>query len=147
MVVSRGSTFRNSVSELDLATDIVSTARLCRPAWGGISLAVVVFALLWILNAPYRQVYQPGHDDVTALADGSLLLPQAHWWAWFTRGHSDFFDTYPEWAQHDTAFARPVFQFVIYLAHFLFGVDWSSYLVNGPVASDAFMERIEDLPV
>ena len=107
----------------------MSTARLCRPAWGGISLAVVVFALLWILNAPYRQVYQPGHDDVTALADGSLLLPQAHWPAWFTRGHSDFFDTYPEWAQHDTAFARPVFQFVIYLAHFLFGVDWSSYLV------------------
>ena len=25
--------------------------------------------------------------------------------------------------------------------------DWSSYLVNGPVASDAFMEGIEDLPV
>jgi antitoxin VapB len=26
-------------------------------------------------------------------------------------------------------------------------VDWSSYLVNGPVASDAFMEGIEDLPM
>jgi antitoxin VapB len=26
-------------------------------------------------------------------------------------------------------------------------VDWSSYLANGPVASDAFMEGIEDLPV
>ena len=25
--------------------------------------------------------------------------------------------------------------------------DWSSYLENGPVASDAFMEGIEDLPV
>lgn len=25
--------------------------------------------------------------------------------------------------------------------------DWSSYLVNGPVASEAFMEGIEDLPV
>ncbi len=25
--------------------------------------------------------------------------------------------------------------------------DWSSYLANGPVASDAFMEGVEDLPV
>lgn len=25
--------------------------------------------------------------------------------------------------------------------------DWSSYLANGPVASEAFMEEIEDLPV
>jgi antitoxin VapB len=25
--------------------------------------------------------------------------------------------------------------------------DWSSYLSDGPVASDAFMEGIEDLPV
>jgi antitoxin VapB len=25
--------------------------------------------------------------------------------------------------------------------------DWSSYLANGPVASDTFMEGIEDLPV
>lgn len=25
--------------------------------------------------------------------------------------------------------------------------DWSSYLANGPVASDDFMEPIEDLPV
>jgi antitoxin VapB len=26
-------------------------------------------------------------------------------------------------------------------------VDWSAYLANGPVASDAFMEGVEDLPV
>jgi antitoxin VapB len=26
-------------------------------------------------------------------------------------------------------------------------VDWSSYLANGPVASDTFMEGIEDLPM
>jgi len=25
--------------------------------------------------------------------------------------------------------------------------DWSSYLADGPVASDAFMEGIEELPV
>jgi len=25
--------------------------------------------------------------------------------------------------------------------------DWSSYLADGPVASDAFMEGIEDLPM
>lgn len=25
--------------------------------------------------------------------------------------------------------------------------DWSSYLSDGPVASDAFMEGVEDLPV
>lgn len=26
-------------------------------------------------------------------------------------------------------------------------VDWSSYLANGPVASDQFMEEVADLPV
>jgi antitoxin VapB len=26
-------------------------------------------------------------------------------------------------------------------------VDWSSYLRDGPVASEAFMEHVEDLPV
>jgi len=26
-------------------------------------------------------------------------------------------------------------------------VDWSSYLTQGPIASEAFMEGIEDLPV
>jgi antitoxin VapB len=25
--------------------------------------------------------------------------------------------------------------------------DWSSYLANGPVASEGFMEEVEDLPV
>jgi antitoxin VapB len=25
--------------------------------------------------------------------------------------------------------------------------DWSSYLANGPVASEGFMEGVEDLPV
>jgi antitoxin VapB len=25
--------------------------------------------------------------------------------------------------------------------------DWSAYMTNGPVASDSFMEGIEDLPV
>jgi antitoxin VapB len=25
--------------------------------------------------------------------------------------------------------------------------DWSSYLVEGPVASSAFMEKVEDLPL
>ena len=25
--------------------------------------------------------------------------------------------------------------------------DWSAYLANGPVASDSFMEGVEDLPV
>jgi len=109
-------------------------ALLRRPLWGAISIGFVVFALLWLLNARYRQVYQPSHDDVTALADGLLLLPGAQWQDWFTRGHSNFFDTYPEWPHHDTAFSRPVFQFLIYLAHFVFGQNWASYLAINYIA-------------
>jgi len=90
--------------------------------------------MLWLLNAPYRRIYQPNHDDVTALADGLLLLPGAHWPDWFTRGHSYFFDTYPEWPQHDTAFSRPVFQSVVYFAHFFLDRDWASYLAINYVA-------------
>ena len=91
-------------------------------------LAFAVFAGLWLLNAPYRQAYQPSHDDVTALVDGLLLLPDARWMDWFTQGHTRFFIPYPEWSIAQTAFARPVYQGVIYLAHFVLDRQWSSYL-------------------
>lgn len=91
-------------------------------------LALLVFAGLWLLNVPYRQAYQPSHDDVTALADGLLLLPGARWTDWFTQGHAHFFIPYPEWSVAQTAFARPAYQGVIYLAHFVFNRHWSSYL-------------------
>jgi hypothetical protein len=89
---------------------------------------VVIFGLLWAVGSGYRQVYVARVDDVTALADGLLLVPGARWEDWFTRGHSDFFDPYPEWPRGLTAFARPAFQSVIYLAHFVLGTDWPSYL-------------------
>ena len=91
-------------------------------------LALAVFAGLWLLNTPYRQAYQPSHDDVTALADGLLLLPGARWTDWFTQGHTRFFIPYPEWSIAQTGFARPVYQASIYLAHFVLDRHWSSYL-------------------
>ena len=91
-------------------------------------LALAVFLGLWLLNAPYRQAYQPSHDDVTALADGLLLLPGACWTDWFTQGHTRFFIPYPEWSIAQTGFARPVYQGTIYLAHFILDRHWSSYL-------------------
>lgn len=105
-----------------------------------ILLGAVIFALLWLLNSRYRQVYVPRLDDVTALADALLMLPGAQWQDWFTQGHSHFFDAYPEWPWGLTAFARPMFQCTIYLAHFVFGTHWASYLainylsVAGPAA-------------
>jgi len=93
-----------------------------------VALGAAIFALLWLLNLRYRQVYVPRLDDVTALADALLMLPGAHWQDWFTQGHSHFFDAYPEWPWGLSAFARPAFQCTIYLAHFLFGRDWASYL-------------------
>src|SRR5215470_15297790 len=48
-------------------------------AWSVLLFGLAVFGLLWFLNQPYRHVYQPGHDDVTSLADGLLLLPGAQW--------------------------------------------------------------------
>lgn len=98
------------------------------PATSMLLIGVAVFGLLWLLNIPYRQIYQPSNDDVTALADGLLLVPGARWTDWFTQGHSHFFDAYPEWPWGRTAFARPAFQLLIYLAHFLLGREWSSYL-------------------
>lgn len=93
-----------------------------------LAIAVGVFILLWVLDLPFRRTYAPRQDDITALVDGLLLLPHASWVHWFTRGHFDFFDPYPEWPLHQTAFARPVFQFLIYLAHFPLGRNWASYL-------------------
>ena len=95
---------------------------------GAIAVGTAIFALLWLLNLRYRQVYVPRLDDVTALADALLMLPGAHWQDWFTQGHSHFFDAYPEWPWGLSAFARPMFQCTIYLAHFIFGRDWASYL-------------------
>jgi hypothetical protein len=107
-----------------------SSAPSRRPTAGAsaILLALAVFAGLWLLNAPYRQAYQPSHDDVTALADGLLLLPGAQWTDWFTQGHTRFFIPYPEWSIAQTGFARPVYQATIYLAHFVLDRHWSSYL-------------------
>jgi hypothetical protein len=105
-----------------------------------LALGAGIFLLLWLLNIRYRQVYVPRLDDVTALADALLMLPGSHWQDWFTQGHSHFFDAYPEWPWGLTAFARPIFQCTIYLAHFLFGSHWGSYLainylsVAGPAA-------------
>lgn len=91
-------------------------------------IGLLACILLWLINIPYRHAYQPNDNDVTALADALLLLPGAHWQDWFTHGHTHFFDAYPEWPWGLTPFARPAFQFLIYLAHFLFGRDWTAYL-------------------
>ena len=88
----------------------------------------MIFVSLWFSNASYRHAYVPSMDDVTALADGLLMRSGAQWQDWFTRGHADFFYAYPEWPLRETAFARPVFQFLIYLGHFVYGEDWASYL-------------------
>jgi hypothetical protein len=94
-------------------------------------LGLATFALLWILYIPYRELYVPNGVDIPALADGLLLAPDAHWQTWFTCGYSQFWDLYPDWEGPSgvTAFARPAFQFMIYLAHFAFGKDWASYNV------------------
>lgn len=95
-----------------------------------------IFGLLWLLYIPMRTIYVPRNDDINVLADGLLLAPGAHWQDWFTQGYSHFFDFYPDWPAHgrevaDTNFARPTFQFIIYLAHFALGRDWASYqLIN-----------------
>ena len=107
----------------------MAIARRVKPAWNAVAVGLGVSALLWAINLPYRGVFQPTDNDATNLADGLLILPGAHWQDWFTRGYRDFFESYPEWPhQHLTAFARPAFQFLIYLAHFVFGEDWASYL-------------------
>ena len=98
------------------------------PIWCAILVGLATFGLLWFLNISYRHVYQPDDNDVTALADGLLLLPDARWQDWFVRGHTHFFDTYPEWPWGLTPFARPAFQCLIYVAHFPLGRDGASYL-------------------
>jgi hypothetical protein len=96
---------------------------------GALLLGSAIFGLLWTVNTLYRRVYVPGGSDITALADGLLLAPGAHWVDWFTRGDSHFLDRYPEWPPGDTAFTRPIFHFVIYLTHFGLGRDWASYQI------------------
>jgi hypothetical protein len=97
---------------------------------------LAIFGLLCLLYIPTRQIYVPSHDDVTVFADGLLLAPSARWQDWFTRGYSHFYDFYPDRPVHGreataTAFTRPAFEFMIYLAHFVLGRDWASYqLIN-----------------
>jgi hypothetical protein len=103
--------------------------------WGAVLLGFVIFSLLWILDTPYREFYVLNALDVPALADGLLLAPSAHWQDWFTRGYSNFWDAYPEWPPGNTGFTRPVFQFVIYLAHFALGRNWELYRIIGCFAA------------
>ena len=100
-----------------------------KTGWSAVLLGLAIYALLWVLDIPYRKIYLPNNADIPALADGLLLAPGARWEQWFTRGYSDFWLPYPEWPGSVTEFTRPAFQFVIYLAHFAFGRDWASYVV------------------
>jgi hypothetical protein len=110
--------------------------------WGALLLGFLIFGLLWILYIPWREIYMPPDgDSIAILADGSLLAPGARWQDWFTRGYSHLYDLYPDWQglvplPYTTAFTRPAFQFVIYLAHIVLGQDWASYqLINNFAAA------------
>src|SRR5262245_30646906 len=84
-------------------------------------LGVAIFGLLLAVYIPYLSVYVPNKDDIPIFADGLLLAPGASWQDWFIRGSSHFLDEYPEWPQSPgTEYARPAFQFLIYLAYFAF---------------------------
>jgi hypothetical protein len=109
----------------------------CISGWGVLLLGFAIFGLLWILYIPWREIYMPPDGDtLPLLADGLLLAPGARWQDWFTRGYSHLWDLYPDWQMHGgdgsgTAFTRPAFQFVIYLAHFVLGRNWALYqLIN-----------------
>ena len=67
------------VTEPDPAPHRLPGDRIRDVSWGVATLGLTVFGLLWLVNTPYRQVYVPRMDDVTALADGLLLRPGAHW--------------------------------------------------------------------
>ena len=98
--------------------------------WGAVLLGFAIFGLLWIVSSPYRRLYVPNDLDIPVLADGLLLAPGARWEDWFTRGYSNYWDAYPEWPWGDVyAFARPAFQFVIYLVHFVLGRNWQLYQI------------------
>jgi hypothetical protein len=92
-----------------------------------------------IVLTPHRESYIPNDDDISILADGLLVAPGARWQDWFTRGDSHYYDFYPDYPAHEaeftrTAFTRPAFQFVLYIAHFLLGRDWPSYLLTNCLA-------------
>src|SRR5438046_2923566 len=96
-------------------------AQTGQAGWGALLLGLAILGLLWVLSTPDRENYVPNALDITILIDGLLLAPGAHWTDWFTHGYSHFFDRYREWPSGITAFTRPAFQFVIYLAQFAFG--------------------------
>jgi hypothetical protein len=117
-------------------SDRIAQRAECRLEWTVLLVGFAIFGLLWILNIPLRETYLPDSDDISQYADSLLVAPSAHWQDWFTRGYSHSFDLYPDWPAHNTEYAktawmRPAFQFVIYLAHFVLGRDWASYqLIN-----------------
>jgi hypothetical protein len=123
-------------SDLPTRGYVVEPKGNLRRAGRSVLVGSAIFGLLWLLYIPMSAFYVLSGDDVTVLADGLLLAPDASWQDWFTRGYSHFFDLYPDWPMHgreatNDAFARPAFQFMIYVAHFVLGRDWASYqLIN-----------------
>src|SRR5262249_7261187 len=103
-----------------------SVERLCKRAgrrsgWLAILLGFAIFGLLGIVLIPIRANYVPNDDDIFHFTSSLLLGPGARWQDWFSRGYSNFADFYPDslapaadFAR--TAWMRPAFQFVIYLA-------------------------------
>src|SRR5262245_1593155 len=124
-----------SVAPEGRLTDQSSATRCAE--WNALLLGFAVFGLLSILNIlAFRAVYVLSDDDIAVLTTSLLLAPGARWQNWFTQGYSHFFDLYPDWSAYGweatrTAFIRPAFQFIVYLAHFVLINDWASYqLIN-----------------
>src|SRR5262245_25693814 len=107
-----------------------STRRAGRNA---LLLGFEVFGMLSILDIiAFPEIYVLNDDDIAVLTTSLLLSPGARWQNWFTQGYSHFFNLYPDWPAHGweatrTAFTRPAFQFMVYLAHFVLARDWASY--------------------
>src|SRR5262245_30396635 len=100
--------------------------------WNFFLVACAIFGVFSVAYIPCREIYFPDGRSIPLLTDGILLAPEARWQDWFIRGYSHFWDIYPDWPAQTpeasaTDFARPAFQFLLYLAHFLLGTHWGSY--------------------
>ena len=95
-------------------------------------LGVVIYIALSAILSDFRGHYSQNGDDITVLVDALLLVPNANWLDWFTKGYKEFFDPYPDWPGHEresaySAQARPFFHAIIYFFHFVFGKNWADY--------------------
>jgi len=96
----------------------------------GILLFISYFILLLIIFQKIISNYYPSEDEFSLLTNSTLLFGNISFTDWITRGFTDYFKVFPEWAMENYSnFMRPIVNLTYLSNSILFKENYQLYLL------------------